>query len=397
VLLGPGQVLDAESIRYFAITCRDLLRSVDKLVVVVGAAGAHQFIDAARQFNASDGECDDLGIEITSAVSRTVLISLKNYVARTYPNVARSLQEVDVGLRAADLVVVSAIPGSASSSDSVACIVAEHIAAELLVIVKAKTDWLEAISTRQLDQRVPRKVKIADIVKLVNKYTERAGHRPLLDSTALRILQRNHFFTLIARPKSLVGLGGFIERESGFDALQIVGELHQSRSSQIRRLTRDCVSLIELAEARLKLAEKNEKSQIVIDSVHTALKLAQIYSLAAKPIVRVAAYWQFLCTPEVDKGIRLFQENANRCGLGLLAVQEIIQIVGNACSGITSHRLEALIVRDANSLVGCDKDGVKFRSKDYEDGFYLKATDMLLKSGTLRPKSTRRIVKPKPK
>lgn len=201
-LLGADGELSETRISNIIDICEKLINRNNRLVVIVGGAGAHHFIDAARQFYASDGECDEIGIAITNVAARIMLIAFKNSALRIFPAVVTALDVLDIALENHNLTVVGSLQGATVSSDSTAAIIAEHVSAKLLLIVKEKLDIVHRISKGQ-DNTEKRTVFLVDLMEMLQTMPEKAGYRPIMDFMALRILQRTIFRTYLVQYKSL--------------------------------------------------------------------------------------------------------------------------------------------------------------------------------------------------
>lgn len=197
-LLCKDGLFSADRVHSVAKACYQMLNVYNRIIVVVGAAGAHHYIDVARQAHASDGECDEIGIAITAIAAKNVLYALRFLKVRVYPKVPTSLDDIDIALDNYQVVVVGPINGSAVSSDSTAAILAEHVGAKILIILKVGVRNIQHLVRKRSSEK-KNAVQLKDLMKVISTGTERAGDRPILDIMALRVFQRTSYRIFILR------------------------------------------------------------------------------------------------------------------------------------------------------------------------------------------------------
>lgn len=180
--------LDAERISGYVRVLKKLKKEGHKLVVVTGGGGnARLYIDAARRLGANEALCDELGIEGARLNARLLIASLGQ---DAYPNVPRSVREVNAAFESGKIVVLGGIlPGQ--STDSVAAMASELIGASMLVKA-TDTDGIYTADPKK-DPKAKKldEVSCAQLQEMLLSMPMGAGEYELLDPVAVRIVERS--------------------------------------------------------------------------------------------------------------------------------------------------------------------------------------------------------------
>jgi len=180
--------LEAEKISGYVKVLKKLKGKDHELVVVTGGgANARLYIDAARKMGANESLCDELGIEAAKLNAQLLIAGLGE---DAYPNVPESVGEIGAAFESGKIVVLGGlVPGQ--STDSVAAMVSELIGASLLVKA-TDTDGIYTADPKK-DPKAKKldEISCARLKEMLLRLSMGAGEYDLLDSVALRIVERS--------------------------------------------------------------------------------------------------------------------------------------------------------------------------------------------------------------
>ena len=230
-LLGASTVLNSERIADCAKIFARVLRVTDQLVIVTGGAGAHQFIEVARRFSASENTCDKIGSSFCDTLAEIVKASIELEGEDVYPVVPRSIEQVRLGLRQSNCVVVGSLDEPVSSSDSAAAYVAENARADLMVVVKA-WNLRDKLPEDAFCYTSPFSICVAQLNNRTFHLIEKAGARPFFDQISLKILQRSATRTALIAIGDLNLLPDWLASNNLESAVELVGICGRHTSAQ---------------------------------------------------------------------------------------------------------------------------------------------------------------------
>jgi uridylate kinase len=193
-----------EIIGKYADLLRELRNEGHELVVVVGGGSlARNFIKVAKIMGLSESDQDKVAINVSRLFAQLLAMKLGDVGLETVPT---TVDEAAEGLTIRKIVVMGGIrPGM--TTDAVAAMVAERVRAELLV----KATDQEGIYTED-PKKHPDAEKISvlsfdDLVQLFQQNKHKAGIHQILDSEAVRILQKERTKTIVVngfKPKNIM-------------------------------------------------------------------------------------------------------------------------------------------------------------------------------------------------
>jgi uridylate kinase len=193
-----------EIIGKYADLLRELRNEGHELVVVVGGGSlARDFIKVAKIMGLSESDQDKVAINVSRLFAQLLAMKLGDVGLETVPT---TVDEAAEGLTIRKIVVMGGIrPGM--TTDAVAAMVAERVRAELLV----KATDQEGIYTED-PKKHPDAEKISvlsfdDLVQLFQQNKHKAGIHQILDSEAVRILQKERTKTIVVngfKPKNIM-------------------------------------------------------------------------------------------------------------------------------------------------------------------------------------------------
>lgn len=353
-LVDDRRVLSQRHIDELVTMIETVKSFCDHLYIVVGGAGAHFYIELARGYGATEAESDDIGTMATHLASLVVLAALRKRVYDLYPGIAMSLVEIDQASRSYGVVMVGPLQKAATSSDSVAALAAEHVNAEVLVIVKA---W-------RLGDRFPVQcsregpltcARLEDVMDEVRSQRELAGQRSILDMACLRILQRVRYRTFVVSFDDLGTLSRLAETER-LCAVELVSELQRERGAMFAKLGPKLPVLRDRARGLVRGFDDVMHDYGHVDRcASTAILLGSVYRYAHPAIVEIGAWWHDvgrLSGPsehEARSADMLAQELAS-AGADESVVVDFVQAVAYHKWSMRPSTLEGKIIRDADKL-----------------------------------------------
>lgn len=186
----------------YAESFAKLARKHHLVIVTGGGALARRYITTARELGGSESFCDQIGIYVSRLNSR-LLIAALGLIA--YPEVPTSVEELRRYYAHGRIVAMGGLqPGH--STNAVAAIAAETVHADLLLNLTDvegvySSDPKSDASARKLDQVTPK-----ELSQLLSKQALGAGEYDLMDSVAVRIIERSRLKAMIVDgrdPKNL--------------------------------------------------------------------------------------------------------------------------------------------------------------------------------------------------
>ena len=186
-------------------------------IIIGGGKGARRYIQIGRDRNAPESVLDILGI-MFSRINAQLLISLIG--DKAYPDPLKDLQDAARLTGKGNILVFGGlIPGI--STNAVSALVAEHLKADMLITMTRAGALYTNDPEKDKNAKPLSRVTVKEVRKILTGSSDRAGHYPLIDQTALSIISRSKIPTRIigSDAKSLVNLlkGEKIGTEIYFD------------------------------------------------------------------------------------------------------------------------------------------------------------------------------------
>lgn len=161
-------------------------------LVVGGGAPARKKIRELRDAGASEAECDHAGILATRENARALIRALPG---KSNKKVPESIVDAVKLFGEKILVMGGTEPGH--STDAVAALLAEWVRADLLVNA-TNTKAVYDKNPRKCKDAVPlKKIGVGELASLLEGEGVKAGEYPLMDSLALKIINRSRIRTVI--------------------------------------------------------------------------------------------------------------------------------------------------------------------------------------------------------
>lgn len=172
---------------------KDLVGQYHPVVVTGGGPMARYYIKAAREMDVPESLCDHLGILASRLNARLLVDGLGEYA---FPEVPTTIDELKHYFASGKIVAMGGLtPGH--STNAVAAIAAETIKADLLINATDVDGVYTADPSKDPKAMKLEEVSIENLTKILSKTDMRAGAYELMDSLALRIIQRSKIPTII--------------------------------------------------------------------------------------------------------------------------------------------------------------------------------------------------------
>lgn len=178
---------DAQIMQRYAELLGNMKKHGHQLVVVVGGGSiARDFIKIAKDLGLGEPDQDEIAISVSRLFAQLLAMKLDVLSSKT---ISRSVDEAIQLLRSGKIVVMGGLrPGM--TTDAVAAMVAERIAADLLV----KASDVDGVYTKDPKQHPDAEkldeLRFDDLGRLFESDKHEAGIHQILDPEAVKILEK---------------------------------------------------------------------------------------------------------------------------------------------------------------------------------------------------------------
>ena len=202
-----GSLLFKEDGTINIIFLKDLMKVLENIhklrhqiiMIIGGGKIARQFIKIARDFNASEEICDQVGI-YASRLNAMLIVSMDSDLF--HPEIPVDVETAIIYLndnKEKIIVMGGVIPGQ--STNAVAAEVAEQLKADA-ILNATDVDYVYSADPKiDLDAKPLKKLNYAEFSKLISKETK-AGKYKLFDYRAFKIIQRSQIKTCMFSGKN---------------------------------------------------------------------------------------------------------------------------------------------------------------------------------------------------
>ncbi|MDR2873937.1 MAG: UMP kinase [Methanobrevibacter sp.] len=185
----------------------NILKSLSKeheiFVVVGGGIPAREYIKIARNLKANESQCDDIGIDITRANAKLLILALGEHA---YPEVPFNFHDaVKFGTNRKIVVMGGSEP--AHSTDAVGAILTEFINGDLFINLTSVDGMYDKDPNKFSDAKLIEEIEANEVIKFLLNKDAKAGTYEFLDMTAIQMIKRASFKTIIANgnyPENLI-------------------------------------------------------------------------------------------------------------------------------------------------------------------------------------------------
>ncbi len=201
--------IDKEYVGSFAGFIRELSKKHSLALVVGGGKTAREYIDVARGFGSSETFCDMIGINV-SRINAMLLISGIGGGVNLLPS--GDLVSARKAFEDGRIVVMGgAHPGQ--STDAVAALLAEFIRADLLINASDVDGVYNLDPQRHGDARRYDVISTGDLLDILKSKSLRAGKYELIDTLAVKIIQRSGIKTIFLNGRDLKNMEDAIDEK----------------------------------------------------------------------------------------------------------------------------------------------------------------------------------------
>jgi uridylate kinase len=179
-------------------------------IVVGGGSYARSLIENLRKQGVNEFLLDKIGIETSRIHALFISYLLQPYVHEIIP---RSIEEavlLDLS-KTTNLVMGGLYPGF--STNAVSAMLANALDADVLITMSRGGGLYDKNPDEHPDAQLLKEASINQVKKILGEYNERAGHYPLLDKTAIKIIEKYSINTYII-PPTLKALKAIIKGEN---------------------------------------------------------------------------------------------------------------------------------------------------------------------------------------
>jgi uridylate kinase len=189
--------LDADRVAEFADVVESLAESGSDLGIVVGGGPvARQYIGAARDLGANEGELDQLGIDTTRLNARLLLAALDEELAA--PSVPTDYEEAAEALHRDSVVVMGGVV-PAQTTDAVSAALAEYVDADRLVFATSVPGVFDADPNEDPDAERYDEIAASELVDLIARGESlgSAGSNAPIDLLAAKVIKRSSIDAIV--------------------------------------------------------------------------------------------------------------------------------------------------------------------------------------------------------
>ena len=184
---------NAQKFKDYAQILKEMNKKHSLYIVVGGGKPAREYIGIARDMDASEAACDDIGIEVTRLNSKLLIMALGDFA---YPRVAKNFQQA-MEFGSAGKIVVMGGTEPAHSTDAVGSILAEFIGADLLINATSVDGLFDKDPNKYNDAKMYKKITPKEMMKVLSSKEIKAGTYEFFDMTAIQIINRSKIKTCI--------------------------------------------------------------------------------------------------------------------------------------------------------------------------------------------------------
>ncbi|MDR2829934.1 MAG: UMP kinase [Methanobrevibacter sp.] len=182
---------------------KDLSEENELFVVVGGGILAREYIKIARDLGVNEAQCDDIGIDVTRLNARLLILTLGEYA---YPEVPHTFQEA-MKFASNRKIVVMGGTEPAHSTDAVGAILTEFIDGDLFVNLTSVNGMYDKDPNKFNDSKLIEEITTNEMLNLIKDKEAKAGTYEFMDMTAIQMIKRSSFQTIVANgysPENLI-------------------------------------------------------------------------------------------------------------------------------------------------------------------------------------------------
>ncbi|MEA2070729.1 MAG: UMP kinase [Asgard group archaeon] len=190
ILYKDKSKLNTKLISEYVKTLRSIFtKNQRRFVIVIGGGNlAREVIATARKIDASEANCDLLGIEAAKLHARIFISGLGELA---YPHPPESLQDFMKAYTSCSKIIVCGGFQPGQSTNAVASVIAETINARQIYNLTDVDGVYSADPDKEPDATLLSEITIDKFRDILLSYETKAGDYPLFDFTAYQIIKRS--------------------------------------------------------------------------------------------------------------------------------------------------------------------------------------------------------------
>jgi len=190
ILFDENNQINDKLISKYAKTIRNVINDTEKrcAIIVGGGKLARKYIALARQYGASEENCDIIGIETAKLNARLLIAAIGESAYETPPN---NLEEFQDFYNQSKKIIVCGGFKPGQSTNAVAASIAEISNAEKLINLTNVDGVYSDDPETNPNAKLLEKITIAELEEMMSKHQIKAGYYPLFDPTAIKIAKRS--------------------------------------------------------------------------------------------------------------------------------------------------------------------------------------------------------------
>lgn len=200
----------------YANVLKEMNNKHQLFIVVGGGKPARNYIDIARGLKASEAACDDIGIDVTRLNAKLLIMALGE---DAYPEVARNFHEA-LKFSVSGRTVIMGGTEPAHSTDAVGSILAEFVAADLMINATSVDGLYDKDPNKFEDAKMFDEITPDEMLSILSNKENKAGTYEFLDSTAIQIIKRSQIKTLIVNGEEPENLQKAVQGNIGTTIVQ---------------------------------------------------------------------------------------------------------------------------------------------------------------------------------
>ena len=196
-------------LREFASLISELYDGDRWCVVVGGGAEARKYVSAARELGLNESICDLIAVKITRIHARLLSSAIAENACQAIPETLEQL----VQYSSLGKIVVSGGLQPAQSTTAVAALAAEAINADKLVIATDVDGVYTADPKLDPNAKPLEEVTLSKLKEVLGESSHLAGEYKLIDSLALKVLERSRIPAVVLNGNDLDNIRKAIQGE----------------------------------------------------------------------------------------------------------------------------------------------------------------------------------------
>jgi len=196
-LISAPKGFQASILKSYAGIFSSLFKGGRWCVVIGGGEEARRYISAARSLGLDEALCDLIAVKITRIHARILSALIGE---KAYQSIPETLEQI-VEYASLEKIVVSGGLQPAQSTTAVAALAAEALEAEKLIIATDVDGVYTEDPKKNPDAELLEEVTLTQLKEILRESRHLAGEYKLIDSLAMRVLERSRIPAIVLNGK----------------------------------------------------------------------------------------------------------------------------------------------------------------------------------------------------